>query len=400
MASTRNNASMSSSEKKRIRDRRAQHNMRQKKEKLIKSLEEKVMFCEQNHPRESIGPLMETIESLRRENERLRDHIKILREDPNAVMDVSQCSTSTAPAESVQLPEDQDNLAKELPADEWSSSEDYGASLELIQTGGENKSRLLGDVLNDLTNSFFAADSPFPSASPISDNALHFPTISLFNPSQTIPFSAPTWCLVPMDCYDDNAFLLPGHCPWLSYPELIADCSPLPSPLDLLHGTKRNFLADQINQRMRLRRVRDPECLGFGFLCYLFSKWRASPNPTTFARLPPFMHPIVAQFQRGHPNALDFPVWPQLRMNLIKKWHLYDYFELVGYLACCARVRWPFGEPILERDANDNLQIRQKFLNTVTQESGWGLTSEFIDKYPELLEGMDVEAVRFRVDLP
>lgn len=390
---------MSSSEKKRLRDRRAQHNMRQKKERLVKSLEDKVKFCELNHPSESIGQLMETIDSLRRENEMLRDHVTSLQADPTSATETSECSASSVTrAEPIHVPDNQDP-DEDLIVPGMSSSTAHGTSLEPAITGENGREKLPRDVLNDLGNLLFAANSPWTAAPFLLDEALQFPTSSWANPAQTIPNSSPIWCLLPMNLYGDNAILLPGHCPWLSYPELIARCSPVPSPLDLLHGSKRNFLADQINQRMRLRRVRDPECLGFGYLCYLFSKWRASPNPTTFARLPPFMQPIVAQFQRGHPNALDFPVWPQLRRNLIKRWHLYDYFELVGYLSCCARVRWPFGEPILERDASDNLQIRQEFLDTVTQESGWGLTSEFIDKYPELLEGMDVEAVRFRMDL-
>ncbi|KAI9036895.1 bZIP transcription factor [Aspergillus affinis] len=393
MGATRYNASASSSEKKRLRDRRAQQNMRQKKENLIKSLEDKVEFCERHHTGGSIQEYMETIESLRRENEALRDEIQSLKAVPSFLPDDSQFPTSSSITGPIQLFGDLDHPEKTHSSQETSSTQTSETSWDLAPIGPGEQGRLLGQVLSHLSNSSFLAP-PL-----ISDEALHFPRASFPDLAQTIPNSDPISCLVPISSYGDNAFLLPGHCPWLSYPELIAGCSPLPSPLDILHGTKHNFLADQINQRMRLRRVLDPECLGFGWLCYLFSKWRTTPNPTTFARLPPFMHPVVAQFQRGYPNALDLPVWPQLRRNLIKNWRRYDYFELVGYLSCCARVRWPFAEPILERDASDNLQIRQDFLDTVTRESGWGLASEFIEKYPELLEGMDVEAVRFRMDV-
>lgn len=47
------------------------------------------------------------------------------------------------------------------------------------------------------------------------------------------------------------------------------------------------------------------------------------------------------------------------------------------------------------RHERDDLQICQEFLDVFTKETGWGLTSEFIAKYPELLEGMYVEADRF-----
>lgn len=385
MASARYNASSSSSEKKRIRDRRAQQHMRERKETLINSLQEKVAFCEQNHTGATIEQLLQTVESLRAENQILRDHIRLLEESKNS-------TSSTTPAEIAQTSDDQDSSGEGLPATAGSLSESHETSPALPHVGYSDWETSLQQALSQLDNSPFVLSPLIPGGS------LCFPTISFCDPAHKVPNSAPTWCLVPMAYYDDKAALLPGICTWLSYPELIADCSPVPSPLDLLHGTKRNFLADQINRRMRLRRVREPECLGYGLLCYLFSKWLISPNATTFARLPPFMHPIVAQYQQGYPNAFDLLVWPQLRRNLIKKWHLYDYFELFGYLSCCARIRWPFGEPILERDTDDNLQIRQEFLDTVTRESGWGLTTEFIDKYPELLEGMDVEAVTFRMD--
>lgn len=74
--------------------------------------------------------------------------------------------------------------------------------------------------------------------------------------------------------------------------------------------------------------------------------------------------------------------------------------EFAGYASCCVKVRWPWGKDVLERDADDNLRVRSEFSDVFTQESGWGVTGEFIEKYPELLEGMDVEAVRFRFALP
>ena len=134
-----------------------------------------------------------------------------------------------------------------------------------------------------------------------------------------------------------------------------------------------------------------------GWLAYNYSKWRVSPSPATFACLPSFLHPTMAQIQHSHPVGLDLLPWPQLRSNLAENWHKYDYMELTGYLSCCMKVWWPWGQGILERDELDELQICQGFLDVFTKESGWGLTSEFIAKYPELLEGMDIEAVRFQI---
>ena len=74
--------------------------------------------------------------------------------------------------------------------------------------------------------------------------------------------------------------------------------------------------------------------------------------------------------------------------------------EFAGYLSCCTKLRWPWGEDMLERDGDDNLQMRQEFSDVFTSESGWGITAEFMEKYPELLEGMDVESLRFQIALP
>ncbi|OJZ88759.1 hypothetical protein ASPFODRAFT_44482 [Aspergillus luchuensis CBS 106.47] len=105
----------------------------------------------------------------------------------------------------------------------------------------------------------------------------------------------------------------------------------------------------------------------------------------------------MAQLQHGHPVGLDFITWPQLRSNLAQNWYKYDYMGFTGYLSCCMKVRWPWGQGILVRDERDDLQICEGILDVFTKESGWGLTSEFIAKYPELLEGMNVEALRFQI---
>lgn len=58
------------------------------------------------------------------------------------------------------------------------------------------------------------------------------------------------------------------------------------------------------------------------------------------------------------------------------------------------KVRWPWGQRIIERGGQDRLQVHQEFLDVFTKESGWGLTSEFIERFPELLQGMSVDRCR------
>lgn len=97
--------------------------------------------------------------------------------------------------------------------------------------------------------------------------------------------------------------------------------------------------------------------------------------------------------------ALDFIPWPKVRLNLIQRWHVYRERrdELFGMLAICVKVRWPWGENILERNERNELCIRQSFYDTFMSESGWGLTSEFINKYPDLVAGADLASIIYEV---
>lgn len=65
----------------------------------------------------------------------------------------------------------------------------------------------------------------------------------------------------------------------------------------------------------------------------------------------------MAQPQHGHPVGLNIIPWPQLRLNLARDWHKYDYTDLTGYLSCCMKVRRPLGQGILVRHERDDLQI-------------------------------------------
>jgi hypothetical protein len=63
--------------------------------------------------------------------------------------------------------------------------------------------------------------------------------------------------------------------------------------------------------------------------------------------------------------------------------------------ACCTKIRWPWGEDILERDDRNELRIKKRFFDTFMSQSGWGLTPEFIRRYPDLVEGMDIREIEF-----
>ncbi|OQE21736.1 hypothetical protein PENSTE_c011G04302 [Penicillium steckii] len=354
----RHNASSNSSERKRLRDRKAQQTLREKKEKRIRFLEDKIALCERHHGSSDTQQvnqhLQSDLEILQSENEKLRICLESLRNILHSL----------------------DDDLRSKPKERCTQHSGTGTMGTFI-TG---------------SSALVSADTEDPTVQPNQSeitiqNSVHNATIP-----RPLPRATPVWSLIPM-----NETTIPLFCSWLSRPDLINTCTPHPPPLALLYGTRRNWLADEIHRSIRLRAIRDSECLAIGWLAYNYSKWRVSPSPASFARLTSFQQPTLAQLQHGHPVGIDLLPWPQLRSNLAENWHKYDYMELTSYLGCCMKVWWPWGQEILERDERDELQIRQEFFDVFTKEIGWGLTSEFIGRYPELLHGMDIESVRFQI---
>ncbi|OGM47938.1 hypothetical protein ABOM_002716 [Aspergillus bombycis] len=157
--------------------------------------------------------------------------------------------------------------------------------------------------------------------------------------SETASGSPAAGFLTPIDEYGHISPPLSATCPWLAHPDQIAACPSLPSPLDLLHGTRRSFLADNISHVLQVRAIRDPERLASGWLIYGFSKGRVSPGLTAVSQIPPFLRPVLLQMPCGHPAALDLLILPQIRINLTENWEKNDFREVFDYMSCCQKVR-------------------------------------------------------------
>lgn len=123
----------------------------------------------------------------------------------------------------------------------------------------------------------------------------------------------------------------------------------------------------------------------------------AEPSECRFKRVPEFLRPMPEQLRHAYPACINTIVFPQLRVNLMSKHNLYHLNEVLGMLSCCIKVRWPWGKNFLTPSDDAGLHISREFYNTFMTLSGWGLTGEFISKYPRLLEQIDVETVRYRV---
>lgn len=209
----------------------------------------------------------------------------------------------------------------------------------------------------------------------------------------------PDWSRIPPhdDDYDHPETVV--GCGWFQYPELIRPCPDTPhSPLDILYGSKLNPLADMIHDVGERRPFREPERLAAGWIAYLITRWVCAPSPTTYGALPGFLRPVREQLDTPHPVALDMVPWPKVRVALIRDWARYrdNYSDFFGLLACCIRIRWPWGESVLERAADNTLVMRDDFYETFTSDSGWTITREFVDQYPKLFAGVDVDSILYR----
>jgi hypothetical protein len=363
---------MSSTEKKRLRDRRSQQTLRDKKLRHAAELEEKVAHCEQHHSDQGVQRLLQVIQGLRKQNETL-----VTRQNSLKSLVGSWEAEQGEPTAADDSNHDWSSLYKEMSNREaqFSLQTDLNISVPHHQHG-----------INALLN-----DPLYASATP---PQIHSPSLKALSPETT-----PTWSQIPSNS-DDFSTGTAISCPWFIYLDQIIPCPDTPgSPLDLLYGTKTNPLADMIHSALQRRPIRAPERLGFGWVIYHYSRWILAPTPETYAKLPVFLRPVQGQMTIRHPMVLDTLPWPRIRLNLIRRWHLYadERDDLFGMFACCVKIRWPWGEEILERDDRNELCIKKGFYDTFMRLGGWGLTPEFIRRYPDLLEGIDISTIVYEL---
>ncbi|GMG24733.1 unnamed protein product [Aspergillus oryzae] len=337
-------------------------------------LEKEVAHCREHHDDQGIQRLLQVITGLRKQNETLRsrqEHLKLL---------VNSWDASPA----------------EISANMHGSSDQRSPGFIAIPREIMNNSDSSSNPIQSTRNNTPRAD-PSPSSLLVSGDSSHqqapYPQTLAREPRTADTNLA--WKQLPL--HDDN-FLNPQtiSCAWFEYPERIALCPDSPSsPLDLLYGTNTNYLANMIYKATQRRPIRDPERLAVGWLCYHLARWIVSPSPATYANVPPFLRPVPDQLQIPHPMVLDNIPWPQVRVNLIRHWDMFRDMrdDLFGLFSCCVKVRWPWGESILERNSHNELCIKERFFETFMSETGWGITPEFMQRYPQLFAGVDLGAI-------
>ncbi len=221
-------------------------------------------------------------------------------------------------------------------------------------------------------------------------------TASLQAPLPMDLATLPRWVVTPFH-QDGDAIMTDCFTRWLQRPDLVESSPDSPAPLDLLYGSKTNFLANVIHDALRKWHCRDPERLAGGWLCYHFIKWIICPTQAAYSRLQPWQLPVEEQLRNKHPYFVGLLCWPSLRANLINMQHRYDLDDAFALFTCCVRVRWPWGKNFLEPGEDGQFRILPEFYETFTSIDGWGLTDELMMRYPVIVDGLDIESIRVQV---
>lgn len=236
-----------------------------------------------------------------------------------------------------------------------------------------------------------------------SDFWSHWPGVTGLSVPACLPIKLPSprsetcpWTNTPAHSASD-VIVTESFRNWLERPDLVHASPEHPQPVELLYGSKTNFLADVINHSLRSWPCRDPERLAAGWLIYNLIKWMLRPTPENYGRLHDFQIPIAEQLENNHAHFIDFVHWPQLRANIIRYGSMESPQDVLGMFLCCVKLRWPWGQNFLEPEPDGTLKMRQDFFETFTSLDGWGLTDDFVHKFPALGQGLDMDAMRYRI---
>ncbi|KAI1165837.1 hypothetical protein F5B18DRAFT_608902 [Nemania serpens] len=335
--------------KKRARDRRAQHNLRKKRDAHVHALQQRIADLEHE-----LDGLRQGYYGLHTENETLRNRQSLVQRLVTSWND--PVPVSVIAAESLLV-----NATL--------------STTDAVQTP--------------------ASDGGTISLSPGSPAAATQEAEPATRPQRKIEdLTSPRWSKTPFHLDSDLIWSsLATVC--ILNPELVHSSPDAPQPLELLYGSKTNLLAHAVSIATYQWRCRDPERVAAGWLAYLLIKWALQPSEHRFSLLQEFQHPVNEQLCNAHPYFVDYVVWPKLRINLIKTLHIYDPRDVMGMLSCCMKVRWPWNETFLEPGENGDYVLRASFRETFMRIDGWGMTREFFERFPLLAQDLDVASLLF-----
>lgn len=492
------NGGISATEKKRIRDRRAQQNHRERKDLYTKQLKDQVAFCQRNHEPahiqllvEKVGQLEAMKDTLLRERNRLLDLVNHFQESLTTFFSTDQhnravnvrkdtctsfLSSTTEPMsgicpsgisvtsiyDSTTTPDETDEIVTRpqipLPVEQPTPTRPDDGDISAANFAHIEHAAISSSVGTQVlvADGRHSLSSQSPSRAPVTrgDHALgiqareqaqtqpiaegfslpridHISQRSLSERStattttaigqagaepaaQSTPADSPGTRLSPPGPSDEDIaaavplanvswLSLPANtissepikldCTWLNFPQAVASSPDVPQPEDLLFGSRKNLLANGIHKSLREARVAEPERLAMGWLLYIYSRWRIIPTRENFERIPHFLRPVPEQISQPHPARLDMVPWPSFRLALMNQQSDSELDETLELLACCIKLRWPWGKEFLQMRDDGSRQLVDEYLELLLSSDGWGITREFAVVYPHLIKGLDLHII-------
>lgn len=360
---------MSSMDKKRARDRRAQQKRRDKLDARVKALELQISLCHEHHRLKRVDELELTVQRLLAENQVLRDRQRQM----SALLagwDVNDRRAVPSPP-----------AAGASHSGERDVSPRMGTSTNTntnINTNLVRISALLNSPSND---SLLQDDNIGRNEVMASDSAQS--TLGPGYRHSNIAIERPKWCDLPLSRADSQT---EDYCPWLSCPDVVLAMPDVPLPQDLLYGSITNPVANSISIALREYGHRGIERLASGWLVYVYTKWRLFPTEERYLRIPAFLRPSTTQLTIPHWPMLDNIVFPHLRDNLIKKGPNVDLDPIFMAIATNCVLDYPKDHEYLRPNQEGTLEITPDFYAAFSRLESWSLAETFYVQYSDLMD--------------
>lgn len=363
------NRSMSSQDKKRARDRRAQQKRRDKVDARVKALEYEISLCRDNHQQLRCNELEVTIQQLRKENQ-------VLLQRQRQIFDLLASWSAPGPSQFT-IPADHSSIP---PIEQWaritaetdshstgSADFDTNFSLDHVRTPAQmddSSYALQSQHLNSIK-----VTSPVHPRSTRDNLSRSGPTIHM-----------PTWYDLPLSqANEDSKYYLP----WLSCPDVVRAMPDLPLPQDLLYGSSKNPVANSIYIALKQYYSSTAVRMACGWLIYVYTKWRMCPTKERYSTIPSYFRPTLTQLTLPHRPMLDNLVFPQIRDSLIRSCRDEDLDRVFSSFSFHLSLEFPSGSDYLRPDEQGLLEFSPDYYNAFCRLESWSLDEKFYIEFPQ-----------------
>ncbi|KGO61326.1 Polyketide synthase, enoylreductase [Penicillium expansum] len=126
-----------------------------------------------------------------------------------------------------------------------------------------------------------------------------------------------------------------------------------------------------------------PEKLAFMYLMHLTTRWQASPNDSSYARMPVWLRPTVTQITVPHAAWIDNIPWPRVRDILIQKPDRYPFAVFSELYSEHVSINWPYDPEDIVVDTGEGPSLNTIFEKHIQRLSNWIAPRPFREYFSE-----------------